>query len=294
MADNLNESLPFQPVVIIGAARSGTNALRDMLVQLPGVATWPCDEINPIWRHGNIRHPDDELPDTAARDDVRRFVRGAFRNIWKAQGRPDIVIEKTCANSLRVPFVAAVLPEAKFIYIVRDGVAVVASARKRWRGELEVRGLPYFLAKARYAPLSDLPFYAGSVLARRISIRLGLKEHMGVWGPRFADMGRFAHEPVEALCARQWQACIDSSDAAFATMAEDRLFTLSYEALTADPLAMLDRLTGFLGMEASAEARSAAAGKIRRGGAGKRPSDLPDMDRVMEILDAPMRRHGYI
>ena len=40
-------------VVIIGAPRSGTNMLRDVLTSLPGFATWPCDEINLIWRHGN-------------------------------------------------------------------------------------------------------------------------------------------------------------------------------------------------------------------------------------------------
>ena len=34
------------PVVIIGAPRSGTNMLRDVLVGVGGYATWPCDEIN--------------------------------------------------------------------------------------------------------------------------------------------------------------------------------------------------------------------------------------------------------
>jgi hypothetical protein len=31
---------------------SGANMLRDVLTLLPGVATWPCDEINYTWRHG--------------------------------------------------------------------------------------------------------------------------------------------------------------------------------------------------------------------------------------------------
>ena len=44
--------------MIIGAARSGTNMLRDVLTSLDGVDTWPCDEINYIWRHGNIRWPE--------------------------------------------------------------------------------------------------------------------------------------------------------------------------------------------------------------------------------------------
>ena len=32
----------------------GHNMLRDVLTKLPGVATWPCDEINYIWRHGTV------------------------------------------------------------------------------------------------------------------------------------------------------------------------------------------------------------------------------------------------
>ena len=49
-------------VVIIGAPRSGTNMLRDILSTFEGVATWPCDEINYIWRHGNMSYPSDEIP----------------------------------------------------------------------------------------------------------------------------------------------------------------------------------------------------------------------------------------
>ena len=45
----------FIPLIIIGAGRSGTNILRDSLCKVDGVVTWNCDEINPLWRHGNIR-----------------------------------------------------------------------------------------------------------------------------------------------------------------------------------------------------------------------------------------------
>ncbi|MDN5869901.1 MAG: sulfotransferase [Nitrococcus sp.] len=36
----------YQPVVIIGAPRSGTNMLRYVLTPIPGVRTWRCAEIN--------------------------------------------------------------------------------------------------------------------------------------------------------------------------------------------------------------------------------------------------------
>ena len=49
-----DNSLPFKPLIIIGAGRSGTNALRDALTTFSKISSWPCDEINPIWRHGNL------------------------------------------------------------------------------------------------------------------------------------------------------------------------------------------------------------------------------------------------
>ena len=50
-----------QDVIIIGAPRSGTNMLRDALTALPDCGTWPCDEINYVWRHGNVGFPSDEF-----------------------------------------------------------------------------------------------------------------------------------------------------------------------------------------------------------------------------------------
>ena len=46
-------------IIIVGAARSGTNMLRDILCFFNGVETWPCDEINYIWRYGNASFPTD-------------------------------------------------------------------------------------------------------------------------------------------------------------------------------------------------------------------------------------------
>ena len=161
-----------QPVIIIGAGRSGTNMLRDVLTKLEGVDTWPCDEINYIWRQGNRDHPTDEFTAAHATDDVTHSIRSAFsRRIRQsdlcnyAEGRR-FILEKTCANSLRVPFVDAVLPEARYIFLIRDGRDVVASARKRWQAPLDI---PYLLAKARYVPPSDLLYYASRYLGNRLS-----------------------------------------------------------------------------------------------------------------------------
>ncbi|MBU2167321.1 MAG: sulfotransferase [Alphaproteobacteria bacterium] len=296
-ADNgsRDEPLGFTPLVIVGAGRSGTNALRDALTRLSGFATWPCDEINPIWRHGNLDWPNDEIPPERATPAVRRSVRNAFRRIWRQQGRPEFVVEKTCANTLRVPFVDSILPEARYIHIVRNGIDIVASAQKRWRGELEMPGLPYFLAKARYAPIGDLPRYAVSALRNRLAVRLGRKEHFDSWGPRFQGIEALSDAPLDEIVARQWAACVRASDEAFSAIEPGRVLQLRYEDFTNDPAGSLTLVARWLGTAHADDALASAASSVRATSVGKGMAlaeTLPAA--VRNVLDAPMRAHGYL
>lgn len=293
-SDTCDDDFRFRPLVIIGAGRSGTNALRDALVRLDDFATWPCDEINPIWRHGNLDHPDDEIPPKKATPAVRRYIRSAFRKIWRRQACPNVVVEKTCANSLRVPFVDSVLPEAKYIHIVRNGFDVVASAQKRWRGELEVPGLRYFLAKARYAPPGDLPRYALSAIRTRLAVHTGRRQHLESWGPRFAGIDMLSEASVEELVARQWAACVTASDKAFAEIDSSRVFQLRYEDFTANAAGILSGIVSWLGEKAAEEDITKAAFPVRASSVGrgsKLGATLPDD--VKSLLLPPLAAHGY-
>ena len=86
-------------IVIVGAPRSGTNMLRDVLASLPTLTTWPCDEINLVWKHGNRQEPSDELTPEDARPEVRDYVRGRFDRL-RRRHHAEAVVEKTCATSL--------------------------------------------------------------------------------------------------------------------------------------------------------------------------------------------------
>lgn len=233
------------PVIILGAGRSGTNMLRDVLVQFPGFGTWPCDEINYIWRHGNVREPTDELTVEHARPEVVRYIRGAFRDIAKAQ-RAEVVVEKTCANTLRVPFVDAVLPKARFIHIVRDGYDVVASAMKRWTAGLDVA---YVARKARYVPFSDVPFYAMRYLSDRLHRFRSHERRLRAWGPRFQGMQEaLKTRSLPEVCALQWSACVEKATTDLAALDPNRVFTVRYEAFVQDPEAHVEAIAAFLGL----------------------------------------------
>ena len=291
---NAPEPLAARPLVIIGAGRSGTNMLRDCLTRLDGVVTWPCDEINYIWRHGNRAAPTDELDPGRATPSVRHYIRDRFDDIAResrgsaGDGKP-FVVEKTCANSLRVPFVDAVLPEARYLYIVRDGRDVVASARRRWKAPLD---LGYILAKARYVPASDLPYYASRYALNRLDKLRAKDAALSVWGPRFEGMRELAAEQdLDAVCAAQWARCVELSDAAFDAMAPERVMRLRYEDFVRAPAERLEAIGRFAGRDIASAEVSRAIADVNVVSIGKGAADVaPD---TLAFMSDTLARHGY-
>lgn len=287
--------LPYVPLIIIGAGRSGTNILRDTLCRLSGFATWNCDEINPIWRHGNIGAANDEYSATMARPRVKSFIRRAFSKQWRRLGRPEYLVEKTCANSLRVPFVDAIFPEAKFLFIVRDGLDVVASAEKRWRGELELQKTPYYLAKVRHTPMVDLPAYAFRFVRARLGMILGKTDRLSFWGPQFADLAALpAATPLSELCAHQWVRCVGKADMDLSKLDSARVHRLRYEDLAREPAATIQSILAFLGVTVAADELSEACRHVSGYSVGKGRSEAKADDFTLRSLIGPTSmKYGY-
>lgn len=286
--------LTFRPLIIIGAGRSGTNALRDALTNIDEIETWPCDEINPIWRHGNLRWPTDEIPPERATPEVQHFIRSAFIKQWRATGKPKILVEKTCANSLRVPFIAKIFPEAVFLHIVRDGRDVVPSAKRRWQGKMEIPSFPYFLAKARYVPLTDLPFYGTRYLSTHIRLVLKLEERLRRWGPIHDGMFDGPMDDLDLVCARQWAACVVKASDALDEIPEPMAMTLRYEDFVASPGVTISNVLEKLGHKVRPEAVSDAISHINSNSVGrdKAKPDGPATPDQMAMASA-LERHGY-
>ena len=287
--------LPVRPLIIIGAGRSGTNILRDALCALPGFATWPCDEINPIMRHGNIAMPHDRFDVKQARPAVARFIRGAFRREWQRQGKPAFLVEKTCANSLRVPFLAEILPEARFVFLHRHGGDVLASARKRWRGEMELPTLPYYWSKVRFTPLRDLPIYGWRFLRARAQMLTGQAEHMASWGPTspaMLDLPRDAS--LDLICARQWADCVVTAQDDLAKLDARFAHRLAYEHFVADPAAALESIAAFADASVTKQQCATAAANVRTSSVGKGAAALASAsDDVIALVRPVLDRLGY-
>ncbi len=279
----------FQPVIIIGAARSGTNMLRDLLTQHPCMSTWPCDEINYLWRIGNASFPTDELGVQHATPRTIAYIRQKFSRLAK-QCSTQWVIEKTCANSLRVDYVQSIVPEAKFVFLVRDGIDVVASAVKRWQAPLD---LSYVLKKAGYVPWQDIPYYAVRYLSHRLRRRLNTQRQLPTWGPCFEGMQESMHYlSIEEVCALQWQRSVICANRSLSTLPSKQVLFVRYEAFTQNPCDELARVLEFIKAEADEESIHNAVRHVstRNVGKGRQQLSSAAYDSIQPLVDATLQQ----
>lgn len=282
----------YRPVIIIGAARSGTNMLRDILTQLPGFGTWPCDEINYIWRHGNMREATDEFNPELATEPVQVFIRKVFDRLAKRQTLSHVV-EKTCANSLRVGFVNRIFPDALFIHIVRDGRDVVVSAQKRWTAALD---LLYILRKARFVPVTDVPYYASRYLWNRLYYLASHEHRLAFWGPRFEGLEQALERlSLAEVCAIQWQRCVDKARRDFERIDSARVYQFHYEDFVEKPDTGLQRLGTFLGLDIPRKSARMLAQNVtaKRIGLWKMELDQETLESVVSLIEETLTQYGY-
>lgn len=258
--------------------------LRDVLCGLPGLGTWPCDEINTIWRYGNPGWPTDELPPELATERVIRYIESYFARLARTQ-RLKLVVEKTCANSLRVPYVNTVLPDARYVWIHRDPIDCVVSGMKRWRAETD---WGYTLRKARYVPLRDLPVY-GLRFARNRLYRLTSEQgRVAAWGPIFEGMhDELASRSLMDVCALQWKACIGQAAVALAELPPATWVSISYEQFVLNPVGQMAALCNFLGLSVDLPTLELVTAGVSDSSVGKGARELgvDAVERIRSLVD---------
>ncbi|MGM0519928.1 MAG: sulfotransferase family protein [Campylobacterota bacterium] len=288
----MSQKQPLQPLIIIGAPRSGTNMLRDILCRFDGVGTWPCDEINYIWRHGNITKETDQFDSSLATPHVKRYIYSEFEKLAQKENL-SMVVEKTCANSLRVPFVDAVVPDAKYIFIYRDGVDAAGSAKKRWTASLDIS---YIAKKARFVPVSDLPYYGFKYFWNRVYRLFSQQKRLAFWGPQFDGLSdaleKYSLEEVGAL---QWKKCVDLSEEALQQMPKDKVIRVKYEDFVTNPQTELNTILHRLHIDYTDESLQKATQNVssKSIGKGRKAFDKAQLQKVNALIRDSLQRYGY-
>ena len=255
----------------------------------PRICAVPYD-VNYIWRYGAATGSDDVL--TPEGLDPRRsgFIRTAIAR--QARLKPGgILLEKTVSNSLRVPFVDAIFPEARYIHLVRDGRDVATSAMKEWVSPPDYGRL---LNKLWRIPVASIPYlfwYARkSVLSRRRSAGA----RVAVWGPRYPGIeADVKTRSLAEVCALQWQKSVEHALADLARLPADRVHTIRYEDLVAEG-AEIGRLSSALGLDVqgvtAAWQATVSPGRKRAFSAAEQAT----RDDIEKVQSTTLRTLGYL
>ncbi len=266
-----------RPVFVIGAPRSGTSVLYAVLRTSSHLAHWP-GEAHEVWEadyHPALRGWDsNELraPDLTPRSAAR--IRQSF---FLTVGAKKRLIDKTPRNSLRVPFIDALFPDARFVWLKRDGRDNVNSLLNAWRTP---RYRTYRLPEPHAIPGVD-PTWWKFVL--------------------YPGWRADARGPLEVVCANQWVICNDEALAAFESIHPGRCTSVRYEDLVAHPVGEIERLLSRLDLplEPAVRARAEAIGStpinvVTPPEAGKWRRENPkEIEAVSSRLQSTMKALGY-
>lgn len=221
-----------RPVFIIGAPRSGTSLLYSVLRSAPVFAHWP-GEAHEVWEadyHPALRGWSSNVL-TAADVDSKAAQR-IKRAFFLVAGSRRRLIDKTPRNALRVSFVDALFPDARYVHLVRDGRENVNSLINAWRTpRYRTYRLPHSI------PGVD-PDWWKFVL--------------------YPDWQRDASGPLEVVCARQWATSNELALRDLAAVGE-RAVRVRYEDLVDAPEAEVARVLEFLEVPFDESLRAKAA-----------------------------------
>jgi hypothetical protein len=181
-------------------------------------------------------------------------LRRALSSIRKASGG-SVLINKRIANNLRIAFLAAAYPEARFVSLVRDGRAVALS-----------------LSRVDWWPEGNVWWYGGT--------------------PR--DWAAKGGDPWE-LCARNWVEELDVMDRGLDLIPTDQVLRLSYESFVDDPRSTLGRIAGFAGLPDDEGWRTAisALSFPDRNEAWRTTLDAGAVETITQIQAEQLKAHGY-
>jgi hypothetical protein len=192
------------------------------------------------------------------------------------------ILDKDPGLSYRLPFLDALFPDARYLFVVRDGRAAVSSLIEAWRH-------PRWFFTYRLPPELRLaiPGYTDTMPGGDRWWNLQLPPSWEAWRDR----------PLEEVCAHQWQASVESmlADADPILRRGDGM-VVRYEELVARPREVLaaaaetaqidaDPLVGDADLPQVASATPASAAKWRHN------EDL--IARILPIIAPTQSRLGY-
>lgn len=270
------------PVFLVGCSRSGTTVSYETLAASDELISIGY-ELPQFWDGLWGPAHNGWESEAATADAARSAHRDAFFRFFYARVGKGRILDKTCINILRIPYLLELFPDAHFVYLYRDGRANVSSLIDGWESTGHF-GLTQFLGE------SPVPVAIDGGRFREWSFFLP---------PGWRD---YNNATLERVCAFQWVKANEMALDARSLVPSAQWTEIRYEDLLDQPVATFERVFGRLGLVFDQRLRE-LCGKLT-----DRPTSLvsgvPDRDkwkkrngqrveRVMPQLTPMLQRLGY-
>jgi hypothetical protein len=240
-----------RPLFIIAAPRSGSTLLYELLAQnshvwtIDGESEGVIEGIHPL-HPANRGYDSHRLTDGDANSDTTQDLVSGFLVGLRDRGgkrlfdlpeerRPRYVrmLEKTTENALRISFLAATFPTARFVFLHRDARQSVSSILQAWHHD-------------GFVNIPDLP---GWRLQRwHFLLPVGWRA--------------FSDASLLDIAAFQWSAANRSAMDDFEALSKDRWMSMDYAELVAAPQSAVRRTCDFAEIPVDDHLQSALAGPL--------------------------------
>jgi len=129
---NLVRPVVPDPIFVIGCSRSGTTITYETIAAAPGLLSFGF-EIPQFWDDLWGPRTNDWESEAAGAEHARPGHRAAAQRYFFERLGLGPVLEKTCINVMRVPYLLRLFPAARFVFIHRDGRDNISSMIDGWR-----------------------------------------------------------------------------------------------------------------------------------------------------------------
>ena len=281
-------------MIMVGPTRSGKSIVASMLEATSVFA--PMFEPITIWNQGmSMSRADDARSPEEATPPVVAAIRDQLEKRLARADAPRFV-DDLPHHAFRLGFTRAVLPEARYIVVIRDSACAIPCMRHGWEfrdslGNVARRRL----GNKRYRSfrLSRIPGVAWRWARNNIRARTGRQKIS--WGPTAPGQREFAadHSLIETI-GYQWVQMVEHSLEITASIPQDEVLRIRFEDFWEDHQGIVRKLAVFCGIsvEEMAAAADAVFSESKFRGTHTPLSD-EEWKRIWPIIGPTQRKLGY-
>jgi len=277
------------PIIVFSNTRSGSTIVQKVMALHPGIVQWY--EPRTLWLCADPGRRHDEFDPKDATDKVKRYIRNQFLKYQKHYG-DRVVLEKTPANILKIPYVRAIFPEATYLFIVRNPFSFISSVELKWQRPLSGKGI---LRRLKSTPVTQLHYYADRLIREQLYKRVLRRKYLSIWGPRYKGIEQDLkkHDRLTVI-ARQWSVCSKKAEKDLTLFGNGRVLRLKYEEFVENPISDVERICAHCGFVMTTQMAKAAKEQVKSDRQDKwRRFDPIDLARILPEIEDEMQRHGY-